>query len=333
MRRRSIIQMLTIGVLAGLATAAVAYFIPWLPDAAAEEAGPIDNAYWLATIISIVIFGIVAGVSVYAVFKFRARPDDEEDGSPIHGHTGLEVFWTAIPTALVTAISVYSGVVLTQNEQPDANRRVVEVTAEQFAWSFHYPDEEITTGELVLPVGQQVELKMTAKDVIHAFWVPEWRLKQDTVPGIFTRLLITPTKLGTFPVICTELCGLGHAVMRSRASVLDQAAFDQWVTEQQEARAGGGGAGQAKELFVSAGCGSCHTLADAAATGAVGPSLDEALQGKDAAFVKTAILDPDGEIAQGYQPGLMPKTYGDTLSEAQIDGLVEYLLEATGAGG
>ena len=333
MRRRSIIQMLTIGVLAGLATAAVAYFIPWLPDAAAEEAGSIDNVYWLATIISIVIFGIVAGVSVYAVFKFRARPDDEEDGSPIHGHTGLEVFWTAIPTALVTAISVYSGVVLTQNEQPDFDRRVVEVTAEQFAWSFHYPDEEITAGELVLPVGQQVELKMTAKDVIHAFWVPEWRLKQDTVPGIFTRLLITPTKLGTFPVVCTELCGLGHAVMRSRARVLDQAGFDRWVTEQQEARAGGGGAGQAKELFASAGCGGCHTLADAGATGAVGPSLDEALQGKDAAFVKTAILDPDGEIAQGYQPGLMPTTYGDTLSEAQIDGLVEYLLQATGAGG
>ena len=173
---------------------------------------------------------------------------------------------------------------------------------------------------------------MTAKDVIHAFWVPEWRLKQDIVPGIFTRLLITPTTRGTFPVICTELCGLGHAVMRSRARVLDQAGFDKWVKEQQEAREGGGGAGQGKELFSSAGCSSCHALADAGATGAVGPSLDESLQGKDAAFVKAAILDPDAEIAEGYQPGVMPKNFGDTLSEGQIDGLVEYLLQATGGG-
>ena len=324
--------MLVIGVIAGLATAAVAYFIPWLPDAAAEEAGPIDNVYWLATIICIVIFGIVVGVSVYSVFKFRVRPDDEEDGSPIHGHTGLEVFWTAVPTALVTAISVYSGVVLVGNEQADPSRRLVEVTAEQFAWSFHYPEEDITTGELVLPIGQQVELKMTSKDVIHAFWVPEWRLKQDTVPGIFTRLLITPTKEGTFPVICTELCGLGHALMRARARVLDQAGFDAWVAEVKRARAAGGSA-QGMELFVSAGCAACHTLADAGATGQVGPSLDETLQGRDAAFVKQSILEPDAEIAQGYQPGVMPQNFGDQLSETQIDGLVEYLLKATGGEG
>ena len=332
MRRRSIIQMLVIGVIAGLLTAAVAYFIPWLPDAAAEEAGTIDNVYWLATIICIVIFGLVAGVTVYSVFKFRVRPDDEEDGSPIHGHTGLEIFWTAVPTVLVTAISVYSGVVLVQNEDAKPNRRVVEVTAEQFAWSFHYPDEEITSGELVLPTGQQVELKMTSKDVIHAFWVPEWRLKQDVVPGIFTRLLITPTKEGTFPVICTELCGLGHAVMRSRARVLDQAGFDAWVADVKQAQADGGSV-QGKELFASAGCSACHTLADAGATGQVGPSLDAVLLGRDAAFVKQSILDPNAEIADGYQPGVMPQNYGDQLSQAQIDGLVEYLLKATGGEG
>ncbi len=332
MRRRSIIQMLVIGVLAGLATAAVAYFIPWLPDQGAKEAVQIDNVYWVATIICIVIFGIVAGVTIYSVFKFRARPDDEEDGAPIHGHTGLEIFWTAVPTALVTAISVYSGVVLVGNEKVQKNHGVVEVTAQQFAWSFTYPDEGITTGELVVPIGRQVELKMTSKDVIHSFWVPEWRLKQDVVPGVTTRLLVTPNKLGTYDVICTELCGLGHAAMRARARVVEPAEYAKWVQDVKAARAQGGTA-QGKELFTSAGCGGCHTLADAGTSGQVGPSLDQALKGKDAAFVRQSIVDPNAVIAQGYQPNVMPQDFGSTLSKAQIDGLVEYLLKATGGGG
>jgi len=332
MRRRSIIQMLVIGVLAGLATAAVAYFIPWLPDQGAKEAVQIDNVYWLATIICIVIFGIVAGVSVYSVFKFRVRPDDEEDGAPIHGHTGLEMFWTAVPTVLVTAISVYSGIVLVGNEKVQKDHGVVQVSAQQFAWSFTYPEEGITTGELVVPIGRQVELKMTSKDVIHAFWVPEWRLKQDVVPGITTRLLVTPTKLGTYAVICTELCGLGHAAMRARARVVEPAEYAQWVREVKAERAQGGSA-QGKELFASAGCSSCHTLADAGASGQVGPNLDETLAGKDAAYVEQAIVDPNAVIAQGYQPNVMPQDFGSTLSKAQIDGLVQYLLKATGGGG
>ena len=109
--------MVLVGVAVGGALALVAVLIPWLPSADSEEAGPVDRVYWVVTIICIAIFALVAGVSVYAVWKFRAAPDDLDDGSPIHGHTGLEVVWTAVPAALVTAISVYSGVVLTQIER------------------------------------------------------------------------------------------------------------------------------------------------------------------------------------------------------------------------
>jgi cytochrome c oxidase subunit 2 len=222
--------------------------------------------------------------------------------------------------------------VLTQNEKADPDRRVVEVTAQQFAWSFRYPEEEITTGRLVLPIGQQVELRMTAKDVIHAFWVPEWRLKQDVVPGITTRLLVTPSRLGAYDVICTELCGLGHAVMRAKALVLERADFDAWVREQKEAAAAGGAA-SGRELFASAGCGGCHTLADAGSQGQIGPNLDENLKGRDADFVRQSIVDPDAMIAEGFQPGVMPQTYGDDLSDEQLDALVEYLVVATSEGG
>ena len=209
--------MVLVGVAVGGALALVAIFIPWLPEADSTQAHKVDDIYWFVTIICMAIFALVAGVSVYAVWKFRAAPGDEDDGSPIHGHTGLEVVWTAVPAALVTAISIYSGVVLTQVEEIPSQHRVIDVTGQQFAWSFNYPEAKVTSGKLALPIGQPVELKLTSKDVIHSFWVPQWRMKKDAVPGITTNVIVTPTKLGTFTVVCTELCGLGHAAMRAQA--------------------------------------------------------------------------------------------------------------------
>jgi cytochrome c oxidase subunit II len=323
--------MVLVGVAVGAALALVAWLIPWLPEQGADEAGGVDNAYWLVTIICVFIFALVAGVSVYAVWKFRAAPDDEDDGSPIHGHTGLEVVWTIVPTILVTAISVYSGVILTQIDDIPAEHRTVEVTAQQFAWTFSYPDEQLTTGQLVLPVDEPVELRLQARDVIHSFWVPEWRMKQDAVPGITTTLVITPSKTGTYTVVCTELCGLGHATMRARAVVMTRENFQGWLQEQRRAAAAAG-ANQGKALFTSLGCGSCHVLQDAGSRGEVGPNLDNVLADADEAFVRESIVSPDAQIAEGFQPGVMPKTYGEQLSDQQLDALVEYLLEAAGGG-
>lgn len=320
--------MLAIGAVIGALVGLIAWFVPWLPDAGSREAGPIDNLYWMVTIICIVIFSLVAGVSIYAVWKFRARSDEDEDGAPIHGHTGLEIGWTIVPAVLVTAISIYSGIVLVQVEEIPSAHRVVEVSAQQFAWSFTYPGEKVASGDLVLPAGEPVELKLTAKDVIHAFWVPEWRMKQDAVPGVETRLVITPTKEGRFAIVCTELCGLGHALMRSTAVVVSAAEFDEWLRERRR-DAAGGGEGQGEELFASLGCGGCHTLADAGTSAQVGPELDGALKGRDGEFVRRAIVDPDVEVAEGFQPGVMPQDYGDRLSDAQLEQLVEYLLSAT----
>jgi cytochrome c oxidase subunit 2 len=334
-RKRSIIQMTLVGVAVGVALAVVAVFIPWLPDAASDQAGIIDSVYWMVTIICVVIFAVVAGVSVYAVYKFRAPPGDTDDGSPIHGHTGLEIVWTLVPTILVTAIAVYSGVALAQADNLPSDHRVVEVTGEQFAWSFTYPDIEVeggrplTTGELVVPVGQAIEFVITSKDVIHSFWVPEWRMKQDAVKGITTHTYVEPTKIGEYPVVCTELCGLGHATMRSQARVLSMADFEAWVEEQQRL-AREGGAVQGEELFTQQ-CGSCHTLADAGTSGEVGPNLDEALQGADADFVMESIVDPSASIAEGYED-IMPGNFGEVFTEPQLEGLVEYLLTATGGG-
>jgi cytochrome c oxidase subunit 2 len=326
-RRRAILQMLLIGVPVGIATGGVAYFIPWLPAQASREAEAIDGVYWFVAIICGVIFAVVAGVTVYSAWKFRAAPDDTEDGSPIHGHTGLEITWTVIPTILVTAMSIWSGVVLTDIERLPDDHRVIKVTAQQFAWRFEYGDEKLTTGELVLPIDETVELQLTAEDVIHSFWVPQWRVKKDAVPGIVTDIVVTPTKEGRFPVVCTELCGLGHAAMRARAVVVSPDEFEQWVADQKQAAAAGA-AVQGKELFANE-CGSCHTLADAGTTGETGPNLDNVLAGKDAEYVREQIVNPDSNITPGFQP-VMPDDFEERLAEPQLDSLVEYLLSVAG---
>ena len=230
MRRGSIVQLILFALVASAAGLTLALVPGWLPEQASDEAGRIDFVFWFVTAICVFIFAIVAAVLVYAVFKFRAPPDDDSDGPPIHGHTGLEIVWTAVPTFLVTAIAIVSAIVLAKDDAAGANPLRVDVFAQQFFWSYSYPGYENKKSSILrLPVNRSVVLRMHAKDVLHSFWVPEFRQKQDLVPGINPTLHITPNKLGTYPVVCTELCGLGHALMRSRVIVMKRAAFETWA--------------------------------------------------------------------------------------------------------
>lgn len=232
--RKGIVQLVAIGVVIGVLVTLVAVLFQWLPTSASEEFDRIQDLYWFATVMSIVIFSLVGAVVVYSVWKWRVPLDDDADGPPIHGHTGLEIVWTTVPAILVIALGIVSAVVLSQNGQ--AGNRPLEVNAigQQFTWKFRYTDyDDLTTGELVLPVGQEARFTMTAVDVIHSFWVPNFGQKQDAVPGIETTILVTPTRTGEFEVVCAELCGLGHATMRAKARVVTQAEFDKWVREKQ----------------------------------------------------------------------------------------------------
>jgi cytochrome c oxidase subunit 2 len=229
-RKGSIVQLVLFALVASAAGLALALVPDWLPASASDEAGRIDFVFWFVTAICVVIFAIVAAVLAYSVLKFRAAPDDDSDGPPIHGHTGLEIAWTAVPTLLVTAIAVVSAIVLAKDDAAGANPLRVDVTAQQFFWSYSYPGYgNKKSSVLRLPVDRSILLRMHAKDVLHSFWVPEFRQKQDLVPGLHPTLHITPNKLGTYPVICTELCGLGHGLMRSRVIVMKPAAFEQWA--------------------------------------------------------------------------------------------------------
>jgi cytochrome c oxidase subunit 2 len=183
---------------------------------------------------------------------------------------------------------------------------------------------------------------MKSLDVIHSFWIPQMGQKQDLVPGISTEIVVTPTRTGSFTLICTELCGLGHATMRAPARVVGQGDFDAFLADLKAGASGGsssGGSGGSSsgaavdgaKVFASAGCGGCHAFTPAGSTAEVGPGLDNlaADAGKAGVpvdeFVRQSIVDPSAVIAPSYADGVMPKTFGDTLKPEEIDALVQYL--------
>ncbi|HEY3019310.1 MAG TPA: cytochrome c oxidase subunit II [Solirubrobacteraceae bacterium] len=320
--------------------------IHWFPPAGSTQADKIDTLYDVLIIASVPVFVLVMAVIVFSVIFFRMRPGQElEDGPPIHGNTRLEVVWTALPAALIAGLCTYAYVVLRDIEkkptaaQAATREMKVKVFGEQFAWTFTYPKDvaggkEFTTTDLYLPTGRSVDFRIRAKDVIHDFWVPAFRLKMDAVPGIETHYRVTPKRLGTYPIVCAELCGLGHGAMRSSVHVVTPARFRQWLQAQAKpaAPAGASPAQQAaagKKLFADNGCGGCHALSDAGTSAQVGPDLDKVLKTKDEAFIRQSIVKPDAFVEKGYKPGIMPPNFGQTLSKDELDALVAYLKEVT----
>src|SRR4051812_8137265 len=334
--------MIGIGIIASLIGIAITLWIDWFPEQGATSANKIDTLYDVLLICSVPVFVLVMTIAIYSVVRFRAKPGDLGDGAPIHGNTRLEVIWVTIPFIMVTALAIYGWITLDDIEAKQPNEMVVNVTGQQFTWTFQYPSEKLDAKALVLPVNRPVEFKIHTKDVLHSFWVPQFRLKSDAVPGLTTRIRVTPNKEGNFEVVCAELCGIGHSTMRQFARVVPASEFRSWVSDQKKAASGGGSSGgggggaaqggggpDAQQLFTSAGCAGCHTLAKAGATAKVGPDLGK-LGKVDAKFIRTSIVDPNADVTKGYKPNIMPQNFKDQLSKKELDALVKYLLEAQG---
>jgi cytochrome c oxidase subunit 2 len=335
-----VLWMVIHGVIASAVGIAVGLAIEWFPQQASTQAGPIDHLYDVLIWTSVPVFVTVTIIVLFSVRNFKMRPGEEQlDGPPIHGNTRLEVIWTAIPAIVLVVLCSYAWVVLNDIEEAQANEMRINVVGQQFAWTFEYPQSDgkpVKSTQLYLPKDRPVRFYVKGLDVIHDFWVPAFRMKIDAVPGIETKYRVTPNRLGTYPVVCAELCGLGHAVMRSQTHVVTPATFNAWLAEQKApAAAAAGGKVDAKKLFTdgngaATACGACHTLADAGTQSQTGPDLDKVLVDKDANFIKQSITDPDAEITPGFQAGIMPKNYGDTLSPEELDALVKYLGEVAG---
>ncbi len=229
----------------------ISYAIHWFPAQASTQAKESDTLYHVLVIASIPIFVIVVSVILYSVWQFHMKPGEElKDGPPIHGNTRLEVFWTAIPTVLLLGLVGYSFVVLRNNEKKPAHEIQIGVTGQQFAWSYQYPPSvtggaAVNSNQLYVPKGTSVDFAMRSNDVIHAFWIPAFRLQEDVVPGITTHWRTTPTLTGDYPVVCNLLCGLGHSLMRSTVHVVPEAQFKAWIASQLSASSGGSTSGGA----------------------------------------------------------------------------------------
>jgi cytochrome c oxidase subunit II len=186
-------------------------------------------------IVSVPIFVLVETVVLFSVWKFRMKPGDElKDGPPIHGNTRLEVIWTALPAILIIGLCTFAFTKLHENEKSQPNELTVNVTERQFAFEFSWVQngKTIVSPDLYMAKDQPVVFKIRSLDVIHSFFVPDFSQKIDAVPGITTTLRVTPTRLGVYPVECTELCGPGHSLMRSAAYVVTPAKFQQWLQAQ-----------------------------------------------------------------------------------------------------
>lgn len=354
--RRTVVQMVVVGVIASIIGVLWGLYIDWFPVQGSSQAKDIDSLWDLMVAFAVPVFVGVCVVVLFAVKEYRMKPGEEGlDGPNVHGSTRLEIIWTTIPAVIIFVLIGYAAVVLDDIEEAPANAAQelkVDVYGEQFAWTFKYKGKDgkpVNTTRLYLPQGQSVKFNVHSKDVIHDFWIPAMRMKVDAVPGITTSYRITPIRLGTYPVVCAELCGLGHAVMRQSAYVLPPAKFDEWLTKKsagggQDASAQGGSTAggntaqpvaDGKTLFVkgngdSIACGSCHQLADAGTpAGGIGPDLDKVLSGQDAAAVKASIVDPQALISKGFPPNVMPPNYEETLKPAELDALVAYLVKST----
>ena len=234
-------SLILAGVAALVATAigiVISYAIHWFPVQASTQARNTDRLYHVLVIASIPIFVLVVTVVLYSVWQFHMKPGEElKDGPPIHGNTRLEVFWTALPTVLLVSLVGYSFVILHDNEKKPAHEIQIGVTGQQFAWSYQYPPsvtggKALESDQLYVPEGESVNFNMRSKDVIHAFWIPAFRIQEDVVPGITTHWRATPDRLGDYPVVCNLLCGLGHSLMRSTVHVVTEAKFHEWIASQ-----------------------------------------------------------------------------------------------------
>jgi cytochrome c oxidase subunit 2 len=234
-RQRSIVVTLVAAVIAIAIGIALSYWIHWFPVQASTQAHNTDRLYHVLVIASIPIFVLVVSVILYCCWQFRMKPGEElKDGPPIHGNTRLEVVWTTIPAIILLGLVSYSFVILHDNEKKPAREIDVGVTGQQFAWSFQYPPSvtggaPIESDQLYLPDNESVRFGLHSKDVIHAFWIPAFRLQEDVVPGITVKYRATPDRIGNYPIVCNLLCGLGHSTMRSTVHVVSPAQFQAWL--------------------------------------------------------------------------------------------------------
>jgi cytochrome c oxidase subunit II len=301
----------------------------WLPTSASEEAYGSDYMFIVVLGLSGFFFVGILGAVVYFVIKYRAREGHAPEPSSSH-NDALEITWTVIPTIIVVFLFVggWQGYIKMKTRQPDAIQ--IKVVAKKWNWDFQYPNG-LHLPNLYVPKDRPIELQMTSMDVLHSFFVPAFRVKQDIIPRRYSYLDFVPNRLGTYRLYCAEYCGRDHSLMKVKAFVLDYSKWERLLTEAKAAMENMDPKDLGKLVFETKGCNGCHTVDGSAK---IGPSwkgtfgqkaamADGAQVEVNADYIRTAIMEPQKQSRPGFPPS-MP-TYAGQLSEKEVNGVIAYI--------
>jgi len=302
-----------------------------MPPANSTIAGEVDALFYFILYASIVMFALVIAVTAYFLIKYR-RKGKIELTSGVDHNLKLEIFWTVIPTILVFIVFYWGFNTFLKMHVAPKDAIEIKTTGQKWFWTFDYPNGSNTVNELVVPVNQPVKLLLSSTDVIHSFFVPEFRVKMDALPNRYTVAWFEATQSGEYNIFCTEYCGKGHSEMLGKVRVLPEILYEKWLSESAVDIPEGMSLEEAgAKLYASKACNTCHSLDGN--TG-VAPSfkgifgnterfMDGSNVTVDENYLRKSILNPQAQIVLGFQP-VMP-TYQNVLSDRQIDALIAYI--------
>ncbi len=304
--------------------------------AASGQAAQVDAVFLMILVIGIFFFLLTQGLLIYFAVKYRRRSPDRDNETPrITENRVLEFFWILIPSIVVVVIFYYGWRVYTNLHEPEAGAVEVYVNGRQWLYEIKYPDGRTAINEIRVPAGKPVKFILSASDVIHGFYFPDFRGKMDMIPGRTTVLRLQPDRPGRYPIFCTVYCGTGHSNMMARLIVMPPAEYAEWAAHGE--KEGGEGkeheplAVRGERIVKNAGCLNCHNIEGPVK---VGPDWKGVYGRKvlleggktvtaDEDYLRESIVDPGAKIVKGF-PNVMP-TYKTTLPKDDIDAVVAYL--------
>ncbi len=302
-----------------------------LPEAASSIAADIDGLFYILLWGSVAIFSVMVVIGIYFLVKYKRSGANSEASAQITHNDALEIGWTVIPLIIVMIIFVWGYRDYLKLVVPPVDAKEIRVVAKKWLWEFEYPQAGVKRlNELVVPVGQPIKLLMTSTDVLHSFYLPNFRIKKDLVPNRYTRVWFYPEKIGQYHIFCTEYCGDGHSNMGGVLKVVSQSDYDAWLkggssdNEMPLAELG-------KTVYKSKNCNTCHSVDGARLVGPSWKGLfgsqrqfsDGSRGGVDESYINESILNPAAKVVVGYQ-AIMP-SYSGVLSEREIAGIIEYI--------
>jgi len=302
--------------------------LPLLPEQASTTAASVDHLYWYLSAVTVVMTALIfAAVFIFAI-KYRRRSDDEIP-APIHGSIKLEIAWSIIPFLVMLTFFWWGADIYFANASPPPNAMDVYAVGKQWMWKIQYPTGQREINELHVPVGRPVKVTLASEDVIHSFFVPAFRVKQDDVPGRYNSLWFTATKPGRYHLFCAEYCGTEHSGMVGWVTVMTEPDYENWLST---GGIGGTMAQQGETLFGQYGCASCHLLDQAGGRcpnlrGVYGSRIQLANGSTvlaDDAYIRESILNPNAKIVAGFKQDVMPSFQGQISEEALLQ-LIVYI--------